>query len=119
MLEAMAAGVLPIMPDIPCQTTRLLRVCDYPLYSVGDMATAAKLIVTLRNEAKFDLWRNTLAKQVEDRHPQHFIPRLNAAIEVIGKRGTTSISPPPNAGLLDFLPFALRARLPGGTSFLR
>jgi glycosyltransferase involved in cell wall biosynthesis len=119
MLEAMASGVLPIMPDIPCQATRLLHACDYPLYLAGDMASAAKLIVILRNKAKFDLWRNTLAKQVEDRHPQHFITHLAAAIDVIGKIGKVGISPPPNASMLDFLPFALRARLPGGTSFLR
>jgi len=118
-LEAMAAGVPPIMPDIPCQATALLRKNKFPQYPKGDLAAAAALIRDLmKPEAGAEL-REKIRALVAGRKPEAFMATLFAELEKIGQAPGCSERMPTPRGLPEWLPFGLRSRLPGRDTFLK
>jgi glycosyltransferase involved in cell wall biosynthesis len=118
-LEAMAAGVPPIMPDIPCQATELLRQNKFPQYPRGDMAAAAALIRDLVKTESGAEPRNQIRQLVADRKPEAFIVKLLAELEKIELAPSRSRRMPTPRGLPEWLPFGLRSRLPGRNTFLK
>ena len=118
-LEAMAAGVPPIMPDIPCQATELLQENKFPQYPKGDMAAAAALIRDLTKAENGAEQRGKIRALVAERKPEAFIEKLLAALEKIEQAPGRSERMPPPRGLPEWLPFGMRSRLPGKETFLK
>ena len=118
-LEAIAAGVPPIMPDIPCQATELLRENKFPQYPKGDMAAAAALIRDLTKPGSGAEQRGKIRALVADRKPEAFITKLLAELEKIELAPGRSGRLPPPRGLPEWLPFGMRSRLPGKNVFLK
>ena len=118
-LEAMAAGVPPIMPDIPCQATALLRQHGFPMYPRGDMAAAAKLIQHLAAQENRAGSRNAIRQLVAGRTPETFTASLTAELERILQAPSRAARMETPAGLVEWLPFNIRCRLPGKGAFLR
>ncbi len=118
-LEAMAAGVPPIMPAIPCQATELLRTNKFPQYPKGDLAAAAALIRDLMKSARGAAQRPKIQELVANRRPDVFMATLLAELEKIEAAPSRSQRMPVPRGLLERLPFGLRSRLPGKEVFLR
>jgi hypothetical protein len=46
-MGAMAAGVIPLMPDIHCQTATLLKEIGFGLYPKGEIVVTAAYLKTL------------------------------------------------------------------------
>lgn len=118
-LEAMAAGVPPIMPDIPCQATGLLRENNFPRYPQGDMAAAAALIRDLTKPENRAEPREKIRQLVALRKPATFMARLVAELEKIEQAPGRSGRMPSPRGLSEWLPFGVRSRLPGKDTFLK
>ena len=118
-LEAMAAGVPPIMPDIPCQATELLRSNHFPQYPKGDMAAAAALIRDLMQPQNGMVQREKIRQLVATRKPEKFIATLVSELEKIQQAPARSERMPTPRGLAECLPFGLRSRLPGKETFLK
>jgi glycosyltransferase involved in cell wall biosynthesis len=118
-LEAMAAGVPVVMPDIPCQATALLRQIPLPFYPVGDMAAAARLIESLAGQCREEAWRNQFRRLVSDRQPGTFMRQLLTDLQAIetAPRRSRPMTPRWHPG--DCLPFSFRSRLPGKETFLK
>ena len=118
-LEAMAAGVPPIMPDIPCQTTALLRKNNFPQYPKGDMGAAAALIHDLMQPQNGIVQREKIRQLVATRKPEKFIATLVSELEKIQQAPARSERMPTPRGLAEWLPFGLRSRLSGKETFLK
>jgi glycosyltransferase involved in cell wall biosynthesis len=115
-LEAMAAGVIPVLPDIPCQATDLVADLDFPLYPSGDMAAAAAIIGTLADHPSSGELVARLKAKVADRRIDRFIGRIDAVLAEAAARPALGRTPAVPRGLAEFLPFALRR---SGNAFLR
>ncbi|MEI9863121.1 MAG: glycosyltransferase [Limisphaerales bacterium] len=118
-LEAMAAGVMPIMPDIPCQATSLLRENGFATYPQGDLAAAAALIADLAGQKNQTASRKKIRRLVAERKPELFVARLSAELGKILEAPGRSRRMGTPCGLAELLPFAIRSRLPGQEVFLR
>jgi len=118
-LEAMAAGVSPILPDIPCQATALLRANQFPQYPRGDLAAAAALVCDLMKAGNGAEPREKIRRLVANRKPEAFITKLLAELDKIELAPSRSGRMPVPRGLPEWLPFGLRSRLPGRETFLK
>jgi glycosyltransferase involved in cell wall biosynthesis len=118
VLEALATGLPPVMPDIPCQATALLRQHALPLYPRGDMATAAALIQRLQ-EIPATALRQKARQLVAARRPAIFLDELKAALKKVAQQPRRSRPRPFPGGIAGWLPFSLRSRLPGRDTFLK
>ena len=118
-LEAMAAGVPPIMPDIPCQATVLLRQHGFSMYPRGDMAAAAKLIQHLTAQENRADYRKKIQQLVANRNPETFAASLAGELAKILQSPSHAARMKTPAGLVEWLPFNIRCRLPGKGKFLR
>lgn len=107
VMEAMAAGVPPIMPDIPCQAAALLRDLDFPLYPKGDMKAAAHLLINRLNIPAGNL-PGLLRRKVSDRRLDRFLARIQAVLDETAARPAIGSTPAVPAGFADWLPFFLR-----------
>lgn len=118
-LEAMAGGVTPIMPDIPCQATELLRANQFPQYPKGDMAAAAKLICDLARQGNRSEQRGKIRQLVAARKPETFSARLVQELDRVQRAPSQAIRMVSPWGISERLPFSLRSRLPGKDVFLK
>lgn len=118
-LEAMAAGTLPVMPDIPCQATALLRADNFPQYPKGDMAAAAALIQKLAGPGRDEPLRGKIRRLVAARKPELFMRQLLQELDKIETAPRRSQPLTPCRGIGGWLPFSLRSRLPGKDTFLK
>jgi glycosyltransferase involved in cell wall biosynthesis len=116
VMEAMAAGVVPIMPNIPCQATKLLSMIGVPLYPPGDMHAAAVLLGSLSSHPNLHGIRSQVREVVSDRSVSGFVGRLG---EILGE----TMSHPPRgktpeilSGISEIMPFAFRK---SSNAFLR
>jgi len=108
-IEAMAAGVMPILPRIPCQASALVAKLGGPLYSHGDMASAADVIVSLLSSREaLGTWRWRYQQEVKGRTLASFISDFRGILESIASRQSISRPPAIPTGLSELLPFTLR-----------
>lgn len=115
-LEAMAAGVIPILPDIPCQATALVADLEFPLYPRGDMESAAQIIRKLAADPSSRELVTRLKARVSDRRLDRFVTRIDALLAESAARPALGGTPPVPHGLAEFLPFSLRR---SGNTYLR
>ena len=107
-MEAMATGLIPILPNIPCQATSLVVGLDLPLYPPGDMKTAANLIATLSGSSALDHLRAELREKVADRRIDRFVKKINAVLDETANRPAIGRTPTVPQGMTEFLPFKFR-----------
>jgi glycosyltransferase involved in cell wall biosynthesis len=107
-MEAMASGLIPILPDTPCQATSLVVGLDLPLYPTGDMKTAANLIATLSGSIALDHLRTGLREKVADRRIDRFVKKINAVLDETANRPSIGRTPTAPQGMTEFLPFKFR-----------
>lgn len=115
-LEAMASGVVPVLPDIPCQATGLVADLDFPLYPPGDMAAAGRLIQRLAGDPGLAALRAQLTAKVADRRLDRFVATINGVLAETAARPALGRTPAVPRGLAEFLPFSLRR---SGNAYLR
>jgi glycosyltransferase involved in cell wall biosynthesis len=115
-LEAMAAGVIPILPDIRCQATALLADLDLPLYPCGQMAAAAAVVRKLVAAPCLGRLVAQLRDKVEDRRIDGFVARVDTLLSVAADRPALGAIPPLHRGISELLPLSLRR---SGNSHLR
>lgn len=115
-LEAMAAGVIPILPDIPCQATSLIKDLELPVYPVGDMGAAARLIHQLATAPDTPAMRGRLREKVADRRVDRFVHNVNAVLDAAAASPVVALTPAVPMGIAEYLPFALRR---GSNAYLR
>lgn len=115
-LEAMAAGVIPILPEIPCQATALVAGLDLPLYPRGNMAAAVAIITRLAGDARTGELVTLLQEKVADRRVERFVARIDAVLAAAAARPALALTPPVSRGPAELLPFVFRR---GRGSFLR
>lgn len=115
-MEAMATGAIPMMPDIPCQASRLLEVTGIPPYVRGDMLDAATRIRDLSNSPHLDELRQNLRNQVSGRRVDRFVDRIKSTLAESANRTALGKPLPVPQGMSEFLPFALRR---SGNEYLR
>ena len=80
-MEAMASGVLPILPDIPCQATKIFKNIGFPVYAAGNMQDAASLISKLLDFKTRSSWKFLLRKSVIDRRVSVFVQTIDKILE--------------------------------------
>ncbi len=107
-MEAMASGVIPILPNIPCQATELIKDLDLTPYPRGDMAAASRLIQKLTGDRELERLRKNLIAQVANRRITSFVDKINRVLEESAMRPALSKTPAVPSGLAEYLPFALR-----------
>jgi glycosyltransferase involved in cell wall biosynthesis len=107
-MEAMATGVVPVMPDIPCQVSRLLEGTGVPRYSKGDMLDAAYRILQLSGLPNLDEMRQMMRNRVTDRKVEPFIIRIKRVLEESARPGSIGKPLPVPHGISEYLPFAFR-----------
>lgn len=116
VMEAMATGALPIMPDIPCQATDLLRGLDFPLYQQGSMLEAAQLIVDLVGDPRRQNFSNAMIDAVADRRTDRFMNTVMTALGSSASCEAYGLTPQAPTGVAEYLPFSVRRN---GNAYLR
>lgn len=107
-MEAMAAGVIPILPDIPCQASQLIKYVNLKPYPRGDMHLASSLIDSLsRDTTTYGLIEN-LRNQVSHRRIKNFIQTMNAILEQTANTPAIGSTPQHQFTWKHFIPFSLR-----------
>lgn len=107
-MEAMAAGVIPILPDIPCQATALIADLDLERYPRGDMKAAATIVQKLSLAPDQSPLVAALRNQVSDRRLNTFIEKIDSILEQAALAPALGATPSKPFGYNELLPFALR-----------
>lgn len=107
-MEAMAAGVIPIMPDIPCQATAMLADLKLLLYPRGEMRIAASQISQISQSGDLDLLRAALREKVADRRLGRFVSKIDGELAAVAARPALAATPLIPRGFAEWLPFSLR-----------
>lgn len=107
-MEAMAAGVIPVMPDIPCQATAMLADMTPLIYPRGDMRIAASRISRLTESDDLNPMRAALREKVADRRLGRFVAKIDGELASVAARPALAITPPIPRGFAEWLPFSLR-----------
>ena len=120
-LEGMACGTIPILPEMKCQVTEVLDgKFDRLLYPVGKMQDAAARLQALCGlpPAERDALRSELRALVAGKSMANHLRAIYKTLDEIhaepSRREKISFA----GGWRDYLPFALRCRLPGRDEFL-
>jgi glycosyltransferase involved in cell wall biosynthesis len=115
-MEAMAAGVIPVLPGIPCQATALVADLDFPLYPRGDMAAACLIIRNLATDPSAGDLISKLKAKVAGRRLDRFVAKIDSVLAESAARPALGSTPPVPRGFAEFLPFSLRR---SGNTYLR
>lgn len=121
-MEGMACGVVPILPDIPCQAADVLRgAFDRLFYPVGNMPEAAGRLQAAASlpPAQLELLRSDLRRRVAPKSMANHLLATRTIMDEVHAKPSLREKIHFQSSWKDHLPLAIRCRLSGGSEFLK